>query len=97
MVAYGLKISDVLDWTHSQLWAIAEARSARDRAERLWQISLARIPGLADPQEYVEELIESLMPWEDWVRTRTGNARRIDQMSDAQLAQMGVHVVKQED
>jgi len=97
MAAYGLNISEVLDWTHSQLKALAEARTARDRSERLWQIAVARIPGLAEPQEYVEELIESLMSWEDWVHTRTGNALRIDQMSDAQLAQMGVHVVKRED
>jgi hypothetical protein len=97
MAAYGLNISEVLNWTPSQLKAMSEARNARDRSERMWQIALARIPGLADPNEYIEELMASLMPWEDWVAARAGGAPRIEEMTDEQLAQMGVHVVKKDD
>jgi hypothetical protein len=91
MTAYGLDIDSILDWTPSQLAALSKARHLRSRDDKLWQISIARIPGLADPNEYVESLLESLLPWEDWVAA--SGAKRLDQMSDAELQSLGVKVV----
>lgn len=95
MAAYHMSADEVLDWTPRKLRVLTTARGEREREDRIWQINIARIPGLADPSSYIDELIAGLMPWEEY--TAATGAPRLDEMSDEQLHRMGVHVDTVED
>jgi hypothetical protein len=94
MATYGLDINSILDWTPSQLNTLSQARNLRDRGDKIWQIKLARIPGLAEPVEYIRDLLDELLPWEDQVAA--SGAPRLDEMSEVELQNFGVKIVKVE-
>ena len=92
MATYHLDADTVLDWTPRKLRALQAANNKRERSDKMWQIALARIPGLSDPSEYIDELLAGLMTWDDYTASQAPGMR-LDEMSEEQLRNLGVKIV----
>jgi len=92
MATYHLAADVVLDWTPRKLTALQAANNKRERSNKMWQIAVARIPGLAEPSEYIDELMSGLMTWDEYTASQAPGMR-LDEMSEEQLKKLGVKIV----
>jgi len=93
MAAYQTDAATVLSWSLRKLRGLAEARVRRERIQMMWQLAVAQIPVAADPQEYIQGLVESVVPEEELWQMETHGALRLDLATDDELRAAGVMIV----